>query len=173
MVVESVRRGRDLCVRVGRSDRAVSCLLTLLCAAAFWKELAPSNPDWFYVRVGTLVLSLWCVRFDAIRPPMPASVARRIYMRNGVGVGWLSKAYSGAARRGCAPNRREFAARGTIRHAIQQLEKLKVVSKNKNGYARDVVADARNQLTSRAQGPRYFKERSSGSRSHCIAVEER
>ena len=80
---------------------------------AFWKELAPSNPDWYYVRV--------------------ASVARRIYMRNGVGVGWLSKAYSGAARRGCAPNRREFAARGTIRHAIQQLEKLKVIKKGKNG----------------------------------------
>ena len=56
-------------------------------------------------------------------------------MRNGVGIGWLSKAYSGAARRGCAPNRREAAARGTIRHAIHQLEKLKVVTKGKNGCA--------------------------------------
>lgn len=60
-------------------------------------------------------------------------MARRIYMRNGVGVGWLTKAYSGAARRGCAPNRREYAARGTIRNAIHQLEKLKVITKGKNG----------------------------------------
>ena len=48
------------------------------------KELGPYNPDWFYVRM--------------------ASIARHIYLRQGVGLGALTKVYGGRQRNGC----REF-----------------------------------------------------------------
>lgn len=47
------------------------------------KELAPLNPDWYYVRA--------------------ASVARHIYLRKHVGVGALQKMYGGSVNRGMRP----------------------------------------------------------------------
>ena len=45
---------------------------------AHWKELSPYNPDWYYVRA--------------------ASVARQIYLKQGLGVGKLRKIYGTCAR---------------------------------------------------------------------------
>ena len=44
---------------------------------AHWKELSPYNPDWYYVRA--------------------ASVARQIYLKQGLGVGKLRKIYGTCA----------------------------------------------------------------------------
>merc|ERR1711865_159480 len=48
-----------------------------LVKTATYKELAPYDPDWYYVRA--------------------ASVARKVYLRQGLGVGGLRKIYGGAA----------------------------------------------------------------------------
>ena len=46
------------------------------------KELAPNDPDWYYVRA--------------------ASIARKIYLKPGCGIGQLRKMYGKARRRGAA-----------------------------------------------------------------------
>ena len=46
-------------------------------------ELAPSDPDWFYVRV--------------------ASVARQVYFRPGSGIGGLRKRYGASYQKVCYP----------------------------------------------------------------------
>merc|ERR1712230_234419 len=45
-----------------------------------FKELAPYDPDWYYIRA--------------------ASMARKVYLRGGVGVGAFSKIYGGVPNRG-------------------------------------------------------------------------
>lgn len=59
------------------------------------KELAPIDPDWYYVRA--------------------ASVARQIYLRGGRGVGGLCKRYGGKHRRGALPNIHSPAGGSIIR----------------------------------------------------------
>merc|ERR1712078_494274 len=48
------------------------------------KELAPYDPDWFYYRT--------------------ASIARKVYLRNGLGVGMLRNLYGGRKSRGTRPH---------------------------------------------------------------------
>eukprot|EP00871_Galdieria_phlegrea_P002438 jgi/Galph1/3195/GphlegSOOS_G1826.1 len=77
------------------------------------KELAPYDPDWFYVRM--------------------AALARRVYMRPGRGVGAFKRVFGGRKRRGSQPSHFSTASGAVIRYALQQLEKLDVVEKSKNG----------------------------------------
>ncbi|KAJ3333678.1 40S ribosomal protein S19 [Blyttiomyces sp. JEL0837] len=72
-----------------------------------YKELAPYDPDWFYMRA--------------------ASVARHIYLRNGVGVGALRKNYGGRKNRGSRPHHHSLASGSVIRKVMQALEKIKVL----------------------------------------------
>lgn len=51
-----------------------------------------------------------------------------MYLRPGRGVGGLSKAFGTKARRGTMTNTHKPAATGIIRHVLQQLEALKVMS---------------------------------------------
>lgn len=62
------------------------------------KELAPIDPDWYYVRA--------------------ASVARQIYLRGGRGVGGLCKRYGGKHRRGALPNIHAPAGGSIIRQCV-------------------------------------------------------
>jgi len=80
------------------------------------RELAPYNPDWFYVRT--------------------ASVARKIYLRQNIGVGALKKVYGGSKRRGVKPCHFKKASGAVIRAAFSQLEKLGVVEKDTHGSRR-------------------------------------
>mmetsp|Transcript_28299 Transcript_28299/g.28593 ORF Transcript_28299/g.28593 Transcript_28299/m.28593 type:complete len:149 (-) Transcript_28299:39-485(-) len=80
------------------------------------KELAPYDPDWYYVRV--------------------ASLARRVYCRGGSGVGAYAKVYGGTKDNGSAPCHFKRASRSIIRHALQQLEKIGVVEQDANGGRR-------------------------------------
>merc|ERR1712118_354590 len=58
-----------------------------------FKELAPYDEDWFYIRA--------------------ASIARKIYLRPGVGIGALRNWYGGANRCGTRTTRHVTASRGS------------------------------------------------------------
>lgn len=80
------------------------------------KELAPYDQDWFYIRI--------------------ASIARKIYIRGGIGTGEFRKIYGGRKRRGMKPSHSSKASGGLIRNALQQLERLGIVEKDSRGGRR-------------------------------------
>lgn len=65
-----------------------------------------------------------------------ASIARKIYIRGGIGTGEFRKIYGGRKRRGMKPSRSSKAAGGLIRYSLQQLEKIGVVEKDARGGRR-------------------------------------
>lgn len=76
-----------------------------------FKELAPYDPDWYYIRA--------------------ASLARKVYMRQNIGVGTFARQYGGRnKRKGAVPEHFAKASRGLIRHILKQLEDIDVVSKS-------------------------------------------
>jgi small subunit ribosomal protein S19e len=81
-----------------------------------FKELAPYDPDWFYIRA--------------------ASVARHIYLRPSVGVGALNKNYGGRRNRGTRPHKSCLASGSINRKVLQSLEKLKVLEADPDGGRR-------------------------------------
>eukprot|EP00010_Vexillifera_abyssalis_P009500 CAMPEP_0201547958 /NCGR_PEP_ID=MMETSP0173_2-20130828/4445_1 /ASSEMBLY_ACC=CAM_ASM_000268 /TAXON_ID=218659 /ORGANISM="Vexillifera sp., Strain DIVA3 564/2" /LENGTH=145 /DNA_ID=CAMNT_0047957157 /DNA_START=153 /DNA_END=590 /DNA_ORIENTATION=- len=80
------------------------------------KELSPLNDDWYYIRA--------------------ASIARKIYLRPGTGVGALRRIYGGSYRRGTRTNAYRKASGGVIRHVLQQLEKQNLIKKGRSGGRR-------------------------------------
>lgn len=95
-----------------------------------FKELAPYNPDWFYVRA--------------------ASLARHIYLRPGAGVGALRMVYGGRKNRGTLPSKHAEASGNVIRKALQALEKLKLIAVDPNG-GRRLTVDGQRDLDHVAQ----------------------
>ena len=69
---------------------------------AVFKELAPYGDDWYYIRA--------------------ASIARKIYLRPGTGVGALQKWYGGSYRRGTRTEHFRKANSGLIRSVLQVRE---------------------------------------------------
>ena len=75
---------------------------------SFARELAPLSEDWYYVRA--------------------ASIARKVYLKKGTGVGALQCVYGSAYRKGVRTEHFRRAAAGHIlRHILQNLEKIGVV----------------------------------------------
>ena len=68
------------------------------------KELGPLDRDWMYVRA--------------------AAIMRKIYIRQGTGVGGLRKAFGDRKRRGSCTQHFTKASGKIIRHLVQQLESL-------------------------------------------------
>ncbi|KAI8614730.1 40S ribosomal protein S19-A [Chytriomyces sp. MP71] len=89
------------------------------------KELAPYDPDWFYIRA--------------------ASVARHIYLRPQVGVGALKKNYGGAKNRGNRPHHHANASGSVLRKVLQALEKIKVLEKDET-KGRTISQDGQKDL---------------------------
>mmetsp|Transcript_1393 Transcript_1393/g.3434 ORF Transcript_1393/g.3434 Transcript_1393/m.3434 type:complete len:157 (-) Transcript_1393:44-514(-) len=81
-----------------------------------FKELAPYGDDWYYIRA--------------------ASIARKVYLRPGIGIGMLQKWYGGSYRRGSRSAHFRKSASGVIRSVLLQLEEMKVVEKLPNGGRR-------------------------------------
>jgi len=81
-----------------------------------FKELAPYSPNWFYVRI--------------------ASLARKVYLRGGIGVGSFRKIYGGAKDRGSKPSHFATASGQVIRTALKVLQKLNVVTVDSKGGRR-------------------------------------
>lgn len=75
--------------------------------------MAPLQEDWIYYRV--------------------ASLARKIYLRPRAGVRLLSHIYGGLKRGGCRPEGHDHASTKIIRWSLQQLEKQKLLKKDKKG----------------------------------------
>jgi len=90
------------------------------------RELAPQDPDWYYVRA--------------------ASVARKIYLRGGTGVGDLSRIYGSQKRHGVAPQHFQRAARGLHRHILKQLQELDLVAKKKDKTGRWITKNGQHEL---------------------------
>ena len=82
------------------------------------KELAPYDPDWFYIRC--------------------ASIARKVYLRPNTGVGALTKDYVSNYRRGAKTEHFREANSGMLRYMIQQLEAVKVLEKSSSGKGRKI-----------------------------------
>ena len=78
-------------------------------------ELAPIDEDWIYYKV--------------------ASLARKIYIRPRAGVRLLSHIYGGLYRGKCRSERHQHAGTKVIRWGLQQLEKQKIIKKDKKGDA--------------------------------------
>ncbi|EMD39555.1 hypothetical protein CERSUDRAFT_111871 [Gelatoporia subvermispora B] len=81
-----------------------------------FKELAPYDADWYYVRA--------------------AAVARHIYLRKDVGIGALTKLHGGAKRRGNRPSHHADCSASVQRKICQSLEKIGVLEKSDNGGRR-------------------------------------
>ena len=77
------------------------------------KELAPYDPDWYFIRA--------------------AAIARKIYLREGTGVGALKKRFGGSYRRGARPEVHQDAAGGLIRTILLALDELKITEKCSKG----------------------------------------
>ncbi|KAL1916567.1 40S ribosomal protein eS19 [Calcarisporiella thermophila] len=90
-----------------------------------YKELAPYDPDWFYVRA--------------------AAVARHIYLRNGVGVGALKRLHGGRKRRGTRPSHHAESSGSVARKVLQSLEKIGVLEQDANG-GRKITQDGQRDL---------------------------
>lgn len=83
---------------------------------AVFKELAPYGDDWYYIRA--------------------ASIARKVYLRPGVGVGMLQKWYGGSYSRGARTEHFRKASSGIIRSVLTQLEAMRVVEATPTGGRR-------------------------------------
>jgi small subunit ribosomal protein S19e len=81
-----------------------------------FKELAPYDPDWYYVRA--------------------AAVARHIYLRKDVGIGALTKLHGGRNRRGNRPSHHADSSASVQRKVCQSLEKIGVLEQTDNGGRR-------------------------------------
>jgi small subunit ribosomal protein S19e len=88
--------------------------------------------------------------------PLPAAaIARRVYIRQGMGVGGFRRAFGGRsnAAGSTAPEHHAKAAGGIIRHALQQLEAMGLVEKNPASQGgRRITAEGQRQVRSAVQG---------------------
>ncbi len=71
------------------------------------------DPDWYFVRA--------------------ASIARKIYLNGGLGVGALSRWYGGRYTSGNRSEHFRKASRGLIRHILSNLEKAGLVEQVEKG----------------------------------------
>jgi len=101
-----------------------------LVKTAPFKELAPYDPDWFYVRA--------------------ASVARHIYLRPSVGVGALKRLHGGRKNRGTRPSHHATSSGSIARKVLQALEKIRVLESDANG-GRKITQDGQRDLDRIAQ----------------------
>merc|ERR1711907_398569 len=96
-----------------------------LIKTARFKELSPYDPDWYFVRA--------------------ASVARKIYLKQGIGVGKFRKIYGSSYRKGVRTEHFSKSSGGLIRHIVQQLEKAGIVEAYAKG-GRKITSKGRRDL---------------------------
>ncbi|XP_059452615.1 small ribosomal subunit protein eS19x-like isoform X2 [Corylus avellana] len=80
---------------------------------AQFKEVAPYDPDWYYVRA--------------------ASMARKIYLRGGLGVGSFRRIYGGSKRNGSCPPHFCKSSGAVARHILKQLTNIYIIDVEPNG----------------------------------------
>ena len=92
------------------------------------KELAPYDPDWYYIRA--------------------AAIARRVYLRGGIGVGSFKRIFGSRVNRGTVPETFKTGSGSICRHIIKELETLKIVEKVPNGKGRRITPQGQRDLDS-------------------------
>ncbi|KAB5516455.1 hypothetical protein DKX38_027103 [Salix brachista] len=92
---------------------------------AKFKELAPYDPDWYYIRA--------------------ASMARKIYMRGGLGVGAFRRIYGGSQRNGSRPPHFCKSSGSVARHILQQLQNVNIIDIDPKG-GRIITSSGRRDL---------------------------
>ncbi|KAH3765819.1 40S ribosomal protein S19-2 [Pelomyxa schiedti] len=97
-----------------------------ICKLGVHKDLAPTNPDWYYIRA--------------------ASVARKLYLQGGKGVGRFRRIYGGRKRRGSKPSITVRGSGAVIRHILHNLESIGVAEKDKAHGGRKLSLKGRHQL---------------------------
>merc|ERR1712224_357276 len=93
--------------------------------SASFKELAPYDDDWWFTRV--------------------AAVARRIYLKEGLGVRYFRNVYGGSQRRGAKPNGHALSSGNIIRKCLHQLELTGIIEKIAKG-GRKITDTGRHDL---------------------------
>ena len=83
---------------------------------ASYKELAPYDPDWFYIRA--------------------ASMARKVYVNGNMGVGAFRKSYGGAKNNGTCRHHHQIGSGSVARAILKQLESVGVVEISPKGGRR-------------------------------------
>ena len=100
-----------------------------------YKELSPLNPDWFYIRAGKCLFQNLVI--NCILPTKfslgTASMARKIYLRGGLGVGMFRRIYGGSKNNGTKPSHFAKSSGGVARAVLRELERIKVVEKDPKG----------------------------------------
>ena len=105
-----------------------------------FKELAPLDADWYYVRT--------------------AAIARRVYLRQGLGVGAMRRMFGGSSNKKgrVTPEHHAPAAGGVIRHALHTLETLGLVEKLAGGKGRRITSEGQRQMdlvAARVEVPKF------------------
>eukprot|EP01026_Neomeris_dumetosa_P036325 TRINITY_DN2930_c1_g1_i1.p3 TRINITY_DN2930_c1_g1~~TRINITY_DN2930_c1_g1_i1.p3 ORF type:complete len:148 (+),score=16.31 TRINITY_DN2930_c1_g1_i1:84-527(+) len=91
------------------------------------KELAPYDPDWYYIRA--------------------ASICRKLYIKHNLGVGMLRRIYGGLNKNtGTKSEHYRKAAGGLIRHILKQLEDAGLVETNEDGKGRLLTDEGRRDM---------------------------
>ncbi|CAM8991925.1 unnamed protein product [Rhodiola kirilowii] len=98
---------------------------------ATFKELAPYDPDWYYIRA--------------------ASMARKIYLRGHLGVGAFKRIYGGSKRNGSRPPHFCKSSGSIARHVLQQLLNMNIVDVDPKG-GRVITSSGRRDLDQVAGG---------------------
>jgi len=111
-----------------------------LVKTAVFKELSPYGDDWYYIRA--------------------ASIARKIYLRPGTGVGALQKWYGGSYRRGTRTEHFRKANSGLIRAILISLQEMKVVEAHESGKGRKMTRVGQQDLDRIANG--VYSEQNEG-----------
>eukprot|EP00271_Cylindrocystis_brebissonii_P015856 TRINITY_DN38902_c0_g1_i1.p1 TRINITY_DN38902_c0_g1~~TRINITY_DN38902_c0_g1_i1.p1 ORF type:complete len:167 (-),score=30.43 TRINITY_DN38902_c0_g1_i1:440-883(-) len=91
-----------------------------------FKELAPYDPDWYYVRA--------------------ASIARKVYLRQNLGVGKLRRQYGGPKNNGSRPSHFRKSSGSIARHVLQQLESINIVEIDQTNGGRRITSDGQRDL---------------------------
>ena len=81
-------------------------------------------------------------------PPPAAAIARRVYLRGGVGVGAFKKIFGGRQMRGTIREKFSTGSGSIARHILKQLEALKIVEKVPNGKGRRITPQGQRDLDS-------------------------
>ncbi|KAG0587543.1 hypothetical protein KC19_2G172800 [Ceratodon purpureus] len=116
---------RNYAAHLKRSGKIEVPVWADLVKTATFKELAPYDADWYYIRT--------------------ASMARKIYLRGGIGVGAFKKIYGGRKSNGVRPSHFAKSSGSIARHCLKQLEALNIVEKDPKG-GRRITSDGQRDL---------------------------
>ena len=77
-----------------------------------------------------------------------AAMARRVYLRSGIGVGAFKRIFGGRKMRGTRPEKFMTGSGSICRHILKELESLKIIEKVPNSKGRRITPQGQRDLDS-------------------------